>query len=56
MATDYQVVKAKVIAVLETRVLAQIALGWEPVGGVCYGINELEADAEAYLLQAMVKP
>jgi len=54
MATDYQVVKAKAIAVLETRVNAQIALGWEPVGGVCDGINEF--DGEAYLMQAMIKP
>jgi hypothetical protein len=53
MATDYQVVKAKSIAVLEARVNVQIALGWEPVGGVCDAVNE--ADGEAYLMQAMVK-
>lgn len=53
-ASDYQVVKAKSIAVLETRVKAQIALGWEPIGAICWGVNEF--DGECYLMQAMIKP
>jgi hypothetical protein len=56
MATDYQVVKAKTINGLENEVKAQIALGWEPIGSVCYAINETADDAEGYLMQAMVKP
>ena len=53
MATEYQVVRAKSIAVLETRVNTAIENGWEPIGGVCEGVNEF--DGEAYLMQAMVR-
>jgi len=53
MATDYQVVKGKSIAVLVTRVKEQIALGWEPIGALGYVVNEF--DGEGYLVQAMIK-
>ena len=45
--TNYQIITDAVIADLQTLIIAQIALGWTPIGGIAYDSSDYS--------QAMVK-